>query len=715
MRKISGFISFMLVLVLAFTCTACKFNTPQISNETEQSSEITNEQVVKDDDSSQGNVQAFEVSLASNTYNNYANYMSQAVAYSYSITEEEAYSMAVGCIENDIIQKTGCETSLGYVYINEETIIPGIIFTDWTLVNVEDTTIYNAGFVQLKQVGSTDLEITEDMVKQGVIACADGIENVSFLVNQFTLLDSFSFVYSGKYAKYEQKSNYIVEIGVYEDKRVNYDESIQSLYDFDNEKYIWESLEYKSIQANSYFSDEAKAYELARKTVMDIISLQDQNGNQMEISTIIIYVEEAIDQYLIDSQIGVVSGYSIDELNKVEATLEENQFLVVSPEGVTICSVPTVQELSDQRVANGWIKAITGALIILGAAVVTVATCGAGTPVLISAVAVVTGVAAIGYGACELIEGSQDLYYGYNKDIESESVNLGVELFKSFGLSEEEARKTYHAVGLSATLINQFTMPIGRVVSMTSGFFKTSIAVARVVLVESAKMALTGLASLVVHDVAIDVAVDLGMNPEYARLVGYGSALLSGMLVYGTLNRIDMKFNVSGLYPKLSMQKIVVDKTMNEVSKRFTDEQWAAMSMQEKKEAIYELTQLISKELGFDTVPRIKYYNSSADDAGFGAYYDGDDSIYINEYYMNNRPLSEDGIVDLIGHELTHRLQYYNLTNNPADEISYSYKNYIVYESKKGNWLEYRYQPCEDQAFRAGQYWRDIIGGLING
>ena len=139
------------------------------------------------------------------------------------------------------------------------------------------------------------------------------------------------------------------------------------------------------------------------------------------------------------------------------------------------------------------------------------------------------------------------------------------------------------------------------------------------------------------------------------------------------------------------------------------------MSNSEKKDAIYELTQLISKELGFDTMPNIKYYNSSADDAGYGYYYDGNDTVYINEYYINNRPLSQDGIVDLIGHELTHRVQYYNLKKFPKDEVSYSYRHYISYDPKKGNWLEYRYQPCEDQAFRAGQYWRDIIGGLLNG
>ena len=708
MKKMVHLFSLILSLILAFSCTACKYTSDKNLNE------VINESLVEDNLVDEG-IELLNDSLASNTYEQFSVYMSQAVLYSHSISEEEAYTMAVGCIENDIITATGCETKFGYVYVNEETIIPGYIFTDWSVANDEGQTIYNAGFLQLKEQSSSALEITEDMVAKGLIACAEGLKDVSFLVNQYTLLDSFSFVYSGKYVKYFQKSPYVVEIGVNEDKRSNYDETIQSLYDYDNEKYIWEDLEYKSISANSYFSDEAKAYELARKTVSDIISLQDKNGKQMEVATIIIYVDENINQYLIDSQIGVVNGYSIDELDKIEKTLDNNQFLVVSPDGVTICTVPTVQELADQRVANGWIRAITGALILVGSAIVTVATCGAGAPALITAVAVVSGTVAIGYGACEVIEGIQELYYGYNGDIESESINFGVELFKSFGLSEEDARKTYNAVGLSATLINQLTMPVGKVVSMTTGFFRTTLAVGRVVLVESAKMAITGLASLVVNEVATDVAIELGMNPAYARLVGYGSALLSGMLVYTGVNRIDQKLNISGLYPKLSIQKIVTEKTINEVSKRFTDEQWAAMSNSEKKDAIYELTQLISNELGFETMPKIRYYNSTKKDAGLGAYYDGNDTIFINENYINNPPLSENGIVDLIGHELMHRVQFFNLNKFPDDPVSYSYRHYIEYKSAKGNWLEYRYQPCEDQAFRAGQYWRDIIGGLLNG
>ena len=545
MKKIfRSLLSFLLVLTLAFSCVACKYGQPGDAIQSDKS--------LSEETTAGGDICC--------TYNDAANnklVFSINKIQASSISEEEAYTMAVGCIENDIITATGCETKFGYVYVNEETIIPGYIFTDWSVANDEGQTIYNAGFLQLKEQSSSALEITEDMVAKGLIACAEGLKDVSFLVNQYTLLDSFSFVYSGKYVKYFQKSPYVVEIGVNEDKRSNYDETIQSLYDYDNEKYIWEDLEYKSISANSYFSDEAKAYELARKTVSDIISLQDKNGKQMEVATIIIYVDENINQYLIDSQIGVVNGYSIDELDKIEKTLDNNQFLVVSPDGVTICTVPTVQELADQRVANGWIRAITGALILVGSAIVTVATCGAGAPALITAVAVVSGTVAIGYGACEVIEGIQELYYGYNGDIESESINFGVELFKSFGLSEEDARKTYNAVGLSATLINQLTMPVGKVVSMTTGFFRTTLAVGRVVLVESAKMAITGLASLVVNEVATDVAIELGMNPAYARLVGYGSALLSGMLVYTGVNRIDQKLNISGLYPKNPLERLI--------------------------------------------------------------------------------------------------------------------------------------------------------------
>ena len=708
MKKISHIISFVLMLVIAFSCTACKFNQQQVNIDIPN--DIYNEKEVND--SIIDNSQAFEVSLSSSTYNDYANYMSNAVSYSYSISDEDVYTMAVGCIENDIVTVTGCETKLGYAYIDDETVIPGLIFTDGSLVESEDATIYNAGFIQLKELGSDVLEITEDIVKKGLIACAVGVEGCSYLINQFTLLESFSFIYSGKYAKYCQKSPYVVEVGVFEDKRSNYDETIQSLYDFDNEKYVWENLQYKSIQASTYFSDEAKAYELARKTVSDIIALQDKNGAQMEIATIIIYVEENINQYLIDSQIGVINGYSIEELDKIEATLESNQFLVVSPEGVTICSVPTVQELSQQRVANGWIQAITGALILAGSAIVTVCTAGAGAPALITAVAVLSGSIAVAYGGCELIQGLQELDFGYNQDVTSESVNFGIELFKTFGLSEEEARKTYHAVGLSSTLINQLTMPVGKVVSMTTGFFKTTLAIGRVVLVESAKMAVTGLASLIVNDVATDVAVELGANPAYARLVGYGSALFAGMLVYTGCNKIDQKLNISGLYPKLSMQKIVTEKTMNEVSKRFTDEQWAAMSNSEKKDAIYELAQQISKEFGWDTVPEIKYYRTTKNECGF--YWDGDDTVYLNQKYLNENPLSADGLVDTLAHELTHRNQYLNLMRYPDDPVSYSYRHYISYNAKKANWLEYRYQPCEDQAFRAGQYWRDFIGGLIN-
>lgn len=551
------FLSFVLILVVLFSGSACEYTVGE--NRGKNMNNFAGEQLEIDSliDSNTGLISGGCSSDSCSSVTNKEIIFHVNMIKQFSITEEDAYAMAVGCIENDLIQITGCEVKFGYAYVDDKTFVPGLIFTNWELINTEEATIYSAGFVQLKEAGDASIEITEEMVQQGLIACADeDASNISFVIDRFTLLESFSFVYSGKYVKYKQKSNYVVEIGLYENRRSNYDETIQSLYDYDNEKFVWKSLKYKFIQANSYFSDEAKASEVAQKTVKDIIAIQDKNGKYVEVSTLIIYVEENINQYLIDSQIGVVNGYSIDELDKIETALETNQFLVISPDGITVCSIPTVQELSEQRVANGWIKAITGALIIAGSAIVTVATCGAGAPALVTAVAVVSGTVAIGYGACEVIEGVQELYYGYSQDVESKSVNFGVEFFKKFGLSEEEARKTYQAVGVSAALINQLTLPVGRVMSITRTFFQTTLAVGRAVLIESAKMAITGLASLVMNDIVTDVAIKLGMNPAYAKLVGYGSALLNGMLVYNGLNKIDQKFNISGLYPKNPLENI---------------------------------------------------------------------------------------------------------------------------------------------------------------
>ena len=468
----------------------------------------------------------------------------------------EVFSIAGECIAFDLHEAIDGEVFQALAIVGDE-MIPGLAFTEYTVLEkTSETTIYSCGFIQLIDPDSdVGVSVTREDVERGVAVVPYGEYNTStgFIIGMGAAISSFSGILNNLYFRYDQVADYAVSITIEENDRSVYDESID-LYNFDRDRYVFKGdMSYSSTDAYPYLTDEAKAYATARSVVEQIIEYQNSNHYNAETETIIIFTEDAVEEYMLNSsQQGTINGFLIEELNNIE--LEANQFLVVTADGVNIETVVDTDALAKERTTNGIIGLIGSALLVAGSIFVTVATCGAGAPVAITAIAVVTGASATLYSVSQMISSVSDIYYGSKGDITSESINPVLDCFKKAIGDDEKATKIYHLWGISSSVVQALVNPANAALSLSraagASVWQTTIAITRAVAVEAVKMATTGLVSMGVGYGTTMIVTNITGNSNIGKLVGFGTTLVAGFLTYRGLNKLDAKYNFSGLHSK---------------------------------------------------------------------------------------------------------------------------------------------------------------------
>ena len=643
-----------------------------------------------------------------------ADFLCATTEWSSDIQAQDIFSFATDCIAYDLYD-AGYDVFHALAIVGEE-MVPGLAFTKYeTYETTDERTIYNCGFVQLTESGvDAEVAITRENVDQGVVVVPYGEYDTStgFIISMGISLPSYSGIYDDYYFRYDQISDYTVSISVQDNDRSVWDESID-LFNFTENKFVFKGdMSYNGTSASPYFSDEAKAYAAAREAVDKIIEYQESNACKAEKQVIIIYTQDVIEEYLLNNGKGTINGFLLEKINDIE--VGEDQFVVVTTEGVSVQTIVDEDALAKERLTNGIIGFIGSALLVTGSIIITVATCGAGAPLAVSAICVVAGAGATIYGVSNMIESGMEIYYGATGDIYSESFNPVLECFKAAIPDDDLATKIYHIWGISSSLVQSLIVPANAALTLsrTAGAtaWQTTLAITRAVGVEVVKMAVTGLVATGVGYGTNVIVTDLTGSENWGKVAGFASGLLSGMWTYRQVNKIDMRYNFSGLHSKVYLKVPESKFTKEDVIKQFSEDKWAEMSTYDKKLMLEKLGNNIADDLGIVDKPRIRYYNNNSKNAGYGYFDDQSYTININEYYFNkgNNPGGE--MLDTIAHEYRHCWQYNNLG---FDDVSYSYIHYVSYDKKLGNWDAYYWQACEVDSRNYAEIWTTILKGLI--
>jgi hypothetical protein len=378
-------------------------------------------------------------------------------------------------------------------------------------------------------------------------------------------------------------------------------------------------------------------------------------------------------------------------------------------------TIPTAEELkaaSDTRTVKGIIEAVSGVLLAVGSIAICVVTCGTATPV-VAAVSVIAGSIATTYAISNIVEGVSDIYYGVNGDITSSAINPVKDLIVKAVGDDKTGTIIYHAIGISASLIQHLLMPINAGLQLANllhaGIGQTIYIITRVVAVEVVKMAVTAGLSYLTSIGLSKVTTKLTGSEAAGLLVGYTGALIVGFVTYNGLTALDKKFNFSGIYVKAGLGKAYIDtKLRDSALKHFNESEWNNMTLAEKKANIQQLAKIIADELGLENAPKVKYYYEM--DNTYGYYYDGDNTLNINTYYFTKGDAPYVEIVDTIAHETRHAYQYARLLNGVYDDISESYVHYISADTNKALYYS---QACEVDAFGYGEYWANLLQGVL--
>ena len=145
-------------------------------------------------------------------------------------------------------------------------------------------------------------------------------------------------------------------------------------------------------------------------------------------------------------------------------------------------------------------------------------------------------------------------------------------------------------------------------------------------------------------------------------------------------------------------------RDISEIMEAFQSENWEGLSDDARKEAIDELSEYVAQDLNIKDKPKIEFYNNE-DSGDFGSYSPYENTIYINEFNMDNAVET----ADTITHETRHCYQH-ECADHPKTEQDYAFRdNFDNYVTPDMDFEGYEDQIVEADARDYAQAYRDMI------
>lgn len=125
------------------------------------------------------------------------------------------------------------------------------------------------------------------------------------------------FVFENKYIVYYQESNNTIRYIEKENKKENYDLTLGSLYDYDNNQFIYDEDifgEYKDHSGVGLITKEE--YDALEKQLEEIAYEQEKRGYEVSEFKIVYISPESIQSYLVSEEEDTFFGYKVEDLEK---------------------------------------------------------------------------------------------------------------------------------------------------------------------------------------------------------------------------------------------------------------------------------------------------------------------------------------------------------------------------------------------------------------
>lgn len=583
----------------------------------------------------------------------------------------------------------------------------GLIFTkDEVFIQENGQNIYSCGFVQLVSSDYDGMIMTDEIAQTGVIAVPvdKNSDADAYIVEDYVSFDSFSGIYNDVYFKYKQVESFVIEITILPNIASNYDRTIE-LYNFDTERTI-QSVKSENESVRRLYYRNQQSFVGAAKTVNAISDIEENEEGQL--STVFFLDGTTLDKVIDKSKRGTnsVADFFKNGIRNINY-LSGSQFLSFDESGQA--NLGGVDSSVDKdRLTNGIISTVGAGLAVAGTVASIVCVAKAGT-ITISAIVVTTWTSTIVYNVANMLTGIQDIYYGA-KGSTKESKNPVLSLFKKLIPDEKTATLVYHIWGAANTILTNIMVPISKSLGISKvkglNVFQTGVNVVRAAVVTVAKALATGIGAGLVGTYVSKIVARATSNENIGKLVGFGTSLVTGMLIYNKLDSIDREFDISGLYPKTSVKDTFVSTKVDQDKKLYNTNDLTKKQRGEVERMVHDMVDTAAERYGISEKPNVKIiYDKNAD---FDGLYDNSTkTITVNLRTDSTKTLQ--GLADTIGHEMQHALQYQQAYSNPYGDMANSLRNYISPQKNGSNYDAYRYQLCEADAWDAGERFANYI------
>lgn len=670
----------------------------------------------------------------------------------YTVTDTAYYSSLATDLACNEISTLGFEVFPAYAVQpkenedDEDVLIPGLAFTSWTLYDVvEETPVYSCGFMQIFAKGEEielllvgeDEQLDDGLnpkatlsVSQGVFVYPEENNGGRFVIESNAFLDGFSGVYQGHFFSYKQRSAFSIELDVHraEGELEDYADEDLDLYDYDHGEYLYKASlfrEKSGLGAYAIYGQKASvAYDKAVQLLDEAIKLQEKNGWNIGLNSFVVFSEDVLANECLRLQNEAIQGRLASVLRN--QILSENQYLVVSYNeeiddfNITIATDPNYLS-KQEHVANGLLKSLTAMLMIAGGVTAVILTAGALGPVALGVFSVTLTVA-MAYAGSELLEGITEAYTG------QEGYNpIKDGLKKAFG--DEVGEKIYHTVGILSNLALTFFAPVSTALSQSfqAGYglravAHTALIAAKEIVLHAAKIMITSAVAKKVAQLSENIAKKLGASDLGAKLIGFGSGLIAGALVYKGLSKIQQSIHQAYQAKVQNVSQREISQARIEVRKSGDLKYGDAVKDLYKQRQYYSRSALVrdyannmTVELNLDNPVQLQYVSSQYDYlspfmarnpkmaeklAAPGGTYDP----YTNTIYLFAEKMGDNGVETLrtLAHLMRHAYQFAHAEfdspvmkglregayeeysqfdpsrQNPAEVDAENYANYIV-------------------------------------
>ncbi len=219
------------------------------------------------------------------------------------------------------------------------SMIYGIGYTDYAdYYEADDKTgFFPAGFISL--IGEPD--IPEEAVEEGLEIIDLDYEGSDYaFVYAYEMTDYMEHcVVWGKYLQYGVNDSGEIFYKAEDYVRGNCNESLGSLYSYDDGKYLvyTELGEYTLVNGTSL--SEQLDYSALEKEINEILEKQDMNFSKVDTETIVYYAQEAVDSFLLSKQNETFMGFDVSELIDIANEIDPMECIQITPEGIIVADI----------------------------------------------------------------------------------------------------------------------------------------------------------------------------------------------------------------------------------------------------------------------------------------------------------------------------------------------------------------------------------------